>query len=96
LDRTPTRYQSCGPRKIFNSIGIRGFWEGSASSGRGVYAEVLFRRTQGPDRTGVIIPQQDGTRSDMRDFVIALLFVAMVLTPAIVAARSGKDLGAGK
>jgi len=32
----------------------------------------------------------------MRDFVIAVLFVAMVLTPAVVAARSGKDLHSGK
>jgi hypothetical protein len=28
----------------------------------------------------------------MRDFLIAVLFVAMVLTPAVVAARSGRDL----
>jgi len=32
----------------------------------------------------------------MRDLLIAILFVAMVLTPAVVAARSGKDLGSGK
>jgi hypothetical protein len=32
----------------------------------------------------------------MRDFVIAVLFVAMVLTPAVVAARSGRDLESGK
>jgi hypothetical protein len=32
----------------------------------------------------------------MRDFLIVILFVAMVLTPAVVAARSGRDLHSGE
>jgi len=28
----------------------------------------------------------------MRDFLIVILFIAMVLTPAVVAVRSGQDL----
>jgi hypothetical protein len=41
-------------------------------------------------------PGQAQSKPPMRDFVIAVLFVAMVLTPAVVAARSGKDLHSGK
>ena len=33
-----------------------------------------------------------GNGRPMRDVLIAVLFVAMVLTPAVVAARSGRDL----
>jgi hypothetical protein len=33
-----------------------------------------------------------GHESLMRDALIVVLFVAMVLTPAVIAARSGRDL----
>jgi|HubBroStandDraft_4_1064222.scaffolds.fasta_scaffold276213_2 hypothetical protein len=73
-------------------LGLPG--DGGPTSAPSRSAEVLF----GWDRAAVILVPSPGIASPgkdsapMRDILIAVLFVAMVLTPAVVAARSGRDL----
>jgi hypothetical protein len=77
---------------------MKGLYGRGPTSAGCPYAKVLFRRAYCQVRLGLISRRYRAwmDNSLMRDFLIVILFVAMVLTPAVVAARSGRDLHSGE